>query len=449
MNRITAAYRTLDPETQEYLGDVHKHAGKRCPGIYVEAEPGGFGKVAIWAGPIVIVLGLVVVFNSNKDAYAAALLLAAAVLLGTWLTWFGARELLARGFYGRFTYFDPTHVYQVVGDDVTVTNVADAREVAVKGPGVLFVLPQDKLFVPIAKAGRGPLVERFYAAVRDLTEHDDPKWNRLDPADLGGVAKHIALEGGYPISAQSAELRIDDLPQDPRRDGSALSFGLIAAVAASLVAFLLGVVMLKPMRDNSLFNDAKANGAPGLRGYLMDERNTTHRAEAQQLLAALYDAPIIKVRTTGPPEEAAIRDALAALVESLRDAPQPVVSISVTETGTPDGASSRELNLRTGLADAFGLFIGPELIAFVKNPDDKKAHIEVTYTSLPDNTTTWKLAVRTTPVGPAVEMPPHLRNGVAGGVAAGPTLKDAIFLTIFGQMAPVPPPLVFDDNGDW
>ncbi|QEL20996.1 hypothetical protein [Limnoglobus roseus] len=444
MNRITTAYRTLDSETQEYLHDVHKYAGKRCPGIYVEANPPPWGKVAIGAGPTLLLIGLVVAFNSNKDAYAAAMFLAATVLLGVWLTWFGLRDLMARGFYGRFTYFDPTHVYQVVGDDVTVTNVADARKVAAKGGGVLFVLPQEKFFVPITRAGRGQLVERFYEAVRDLEEHDDPKWNWLDLADLGGVAKHVAIEGGYPISAQSADLRIDDLPREPRRDGSALNVGLIGASAAALMAFLFGVVTFQPMRDNGLFDDAKTGGAPGLRSYLMDERNKSHRTEAKQLLAAMYDAPIAKVKSTGPPEQAAVREAFAALLESLRDAPQPVVSISVTEAGDANGITAREQQLRTDLADAFGLFVGRELIAFVKNPDDKKAHIEVTYTVPPDGAAVeWKLAVRTTPDGPAVETPPQTMPGAQTG------LKNAIFQTIFGQPAPVVPPPVFDDTGDW
>ncbi len=442
MRQTTCRFQQLDPDTQEYLRGVHKAYGKRCPGIYVEGDPSPWGKVAIAVGPILILVGIIWAFNSNKDAYAAAMLLAGLCLLGGWLTWFGLRELMAGSgnrFHGNFVYFDPTHVYQVAGDEVKVVEIASFQKVAAKPTGILFALEGAKYFVPIARAARAELVERYYHAILDLEENDDPKWQKLTTADLGGVAKHMAVEGGYPISKDSAHLKVDFVPEQPRNEGGGgPPLRLLVAFGSAAIIFLFSTLVFKPMRDSGNFSTAKEGGAPGLRGYLMDERNTQHREEAKRLLAAFYDPPLAKVRGIPADPQTPVRDAFAALLESLKDAPQAVVSIQVLEQGELDGRDARQNQLRTEIADALGLYVGPTLIAFVKNPDDKKAHVEITYTPQANGEVTWKIGFRTKLDDPAVE---SAEFKVKSPPAAIPmALKNAIFQTIFQQTAPVLPP---------
>jgi hypothetical protein len=443
MRTTTCRYSQLDSETQEYLRGVYKSYGKRCPGVYIEGDPSPWGKVAIVAGPIVMLVGVIWAFNSNKDAYAAAMLLAGLTLLGGWLTWYGLRELMAgsgKRFHGNFVYCDPTHVYRVAGDEVAITNVAAFRKVLAKPNGLHFTLDDGKFFVPVARAARADLVERYYDAILDLDENADPKWQKLNTAELGGVAKHIAVEGGYPISKESANLKVDFVPEQPRNEGGGgPPLRLLIAFGLAAIVFLFGTLVFKPLRDGGNFETAKTGGAPGLRGYLMDERNTTHRAEAKKQLAALYDPPIAKVKAGVPDAHAPARDAIVAILESLREAPQPVVSIQVVEQGELDGRDARQTQLRTELADALGLYVGRELIAFVKNPDDKKAHFEITYTPQANGEVTWKVGFRAKIDEPAIEIAEQ-KLGPTAPIAIPQSIKNAIFQSIFNTTAPVLPP---------
>ena len=442
MRQTTCRFRQLDPDTQKYLRAVHLSFGKRCPGIYIEGDPTPWGKVAIAMGPIMILVGIIWAFNSNKDAYAAAMLLAGLCLLGGWLTWYGLRELMSGTgdrFHGNFVYFDPTHVYQVAGDEVKIVEIANFQKLAAKPTGILIELEGTKLFVPVARAARAELVERYYHAILNLEENDDPKWQKLTTADLGGVAKHMAVEGGLPISKDSANLKVDFVPEQPRNEsGGGPPLRLLVAFGSAAIVFLFGTLVFKPMRDSGNFAAAKEDGAPGLRGYLMDERNTQHREEAKQLLAAFYDLPIAKVKGIPPDPQTPLRDAFTAILESLREAPQAVVSIRVTELGQLDGREGRQTRLRTELADALGLYVGPTLIAFVKNPDDKNAHVEIAYSPQANNEVIWKIGFRTKLDDPLVESA-ELKL-VSPPTDIPPTLKSAIFQTIFQQSAPVLPP---------
>ncbi len=442
MKTIQSTFGQLDQETQEYLSSVHSQAGRRCPGIYIEFEPNPLIKIALWTGPIILLVGLVVSLNSGKDAFAVAMFLAGTVLLGSWITWYGVRGLLGetgKRFYGRFLYFDPVHVYLVRGDEVAVTNIGSFEKVYARDNGVVFVEEGRKTLIPIQRAAKAELVERYYRGLLDVESHNDPKWQKLSLAELGGVSKHIATEGGIPISKESASLRIDTVPENPTIEGGGLPMRLLFTFGLAAMALLLGMVLFKPIRDSGNFSRAKEGGAPGLRGYLMDERNTSHRTEAKKLLAALYDAPIAKVKTSVPEDQAQFRDAFVGLIESLRDASQPVVSLKITEQGESNGKEYRENTLRTELADALGMFVGQELIAFVKNPDDQNAHVEIQYTYEMNGDTHWTLSIRPQIEDPAVTLP--VQTFRPASLATVPTaLKSEFFKTYFNQTAPVVPP---------
>src|SRR5205823_3898503 len=131
-----------------------------------------------------------------------------------------------------------------------------------------------------------------------------------------------------------------------------------------------------PVRDERAFDAARQGGAPGLRGYLLDPRNTRHRDEALAKLSQLYDAPVAKVESQVKDPDA--KRGLLAILQSLREAQQPVASIDVREKDTPAGEEfgrvARENQFRTDLADAIATTLGKELIGFVKAPEGQAAH---------------------------------------------------------------------------
>ena len=147
-----------------------------------------------------------------------------------------------------------------------------------------------------------------------------------------------------------------------------------------------------------------SQGAPGLRAYLLDDRNTRHRDEAKALVSALYEPPILRVKTNV--KEEAVKSRFVEILNGLRDAGSPVLSLNVIEKSLPElemMAPTRTSALRTDLADTLGTYIGTELVAFASPPQDKNAHIELVYTiEKPDAMVasykvTWQLRLRTTP----------------------------------------------------
>jgi hypothetical protein len=454
MKQFTCRFNELDEETQQYLRQVYKLGGKRCPGVYLEFPPGPhLEKIALGVGPILMLVAVIWAANSTKSAYAVAMLFAGLMMLGGWLTWFGLRGAFRSdaSLVEHFVYFDPTHVYEFNSDDIVVTDISDFSKVKASSngglPQLVFANQDQTYAISVSNTAKAQYIEQYYFAILDLEEHEDTKWSKLDEVERGGVAKHIVTEGGYPISVESARLKVTELPQRPQRERSSVpGLGLLVSYTAAIVLFLLGLAVFKSMRDNSAFATAQATGAPGLRGYLLDDRNVLHREEAQKLLAALYAPVVSKVSAGVPDRHVQIREALVALVESLKTAPQPVVSLQVIETGmpaNPSDAEGRTRVLREGLADALGLYFGHELIAFAKNPDDKKAHFEVTYTVAANQQLKWKLGVRTTPDSPVTETKVFTTSH-NGNIPD--TIKGAIFLELFQTSVPVIPPPVFDDG---
>jgi hypothetical protein len=151
-----------------------------------------------------------------------------------------------------------------------------------------------------------------------------------------------------------------------------------------------------------------------LRAYLIDERNKRHRKQVLDMLAGFYAPVINHVENRAASPE--LKAGMIKLLESLRAADQPIVSLRVTELmdGKPSGksgAGERQKRLREdlvggktntggggGILDEFAMVsppiqappgiifpqppppIGHQLIAFAEAPDEaKNAHIEVTY----------------------------------------------------------------------
>lgn len=475
MTQFTCLIEELDDETRAYLHEVRARRGSRTPGVFVGGG-NGWPVVAFILGPVVAVAAVAQGYLSTKDAWAAALLQTAGVVLGGWMVLYALRRWFApaRKYAGFFTYFDPNHVYQVRGETVTVTDVSDFSAVEVKhnyssgkyaGSRVTFDLGGRRLVVPVAGEARADLVEDYYRALVRLEGHDDRKWRDLPPAERGGVAKHVATQEQLPYDPADVRLEVTATPAEPARAHRAAPalFGYVVILALGGLVYAGFWQANQPLRDDRAFDLAQQGGAPGLRGYLIDPRNTRHRDEAVARLSKLYDVPAAKVESGVKDPDA--KRGLLAVLDALREAPQPVASIEVREKGTPNdeafGRPARETQLRTDLADAVATHLGKDLIGFVRAPEDQPAHVELDYTFVPAGNdwrgpmykVTWQLRLRADPADPPIEPPPRTTEKAYSVREVGPLaneLKAAVFQDVFGQPPPfIPPPPPPGGDGDF
>ena len=200
----------------------------------------------------------------------------AGVMLGGWLVVYAFRRWFASGrkFAGFFTYFDPTHVYQVEGESVTVTDVSDFESVDVVhshsngsygGSRVNFELNGRRLAVPVTGEAKADLIEEYYRSVVKLEEHDDRKWRDLPAAEMGGVAKYVATKEEMPYDASDIRLEVTETPEKPEREHRAgpalLRYAVILGIGG--LVYLAFWKMNDPVRDARAFARAADAGAPG------------------------------------------------------------------------------------------------------------------------------------------------------------------------------------------
>ena len=385
---LTCQYEELDDKTRAYLQDVAARRGRGAPGVYVHRG----NPRPIWAvivGPFVGLMLLLVSFGSTKDPWAVAMLQTAAVLVGGWSVWYAVRRWAAgrsKKYGGYFAYFDPLHAYEVNGETVRVTDLAGVRGVEALPAGggtVAFDLGYDRhVAVRLKNLRAAKDVEDYYAAMDDLETREGSKWAEADLAELGAAARYTSEEDQFPRNVNDLDLDIDRVPEEPERARQAGSgvLGLAAIVFAAAGVYGLFFLANSAVADDMAFDRAKDGGAPGLRGYLLDDRHQAHRDEAKQLLANCYDGPVARLRSQAAPgERPELREGMAKLVDSLRTTEAPVVSIGVTEDGGAAGAAERATKLREGAADGLARGVGPDLIAFAAPAEGVQAHIAVKY----------------------------------------------------------------------
>ncbi len=458
MKQIHCQFVELDTETRDYLRTVSKRVGNKTPGVFVKVE-NYWPIIAFILGPIIGFVGVMIALFSSKNASAVAMLVTASVLLGGWLFVYALRRWLAASskFAGFYTYFDPTHVYQVNGEEITVTDISEFDEVSLKhntsngqysSSKLTFNFGNDgRLGVPMKNLRRAEYVKSYYDAIEWLETHDDKQWRNLPLHELGIVAKSVVASGDVPEELKIDSV-VDSLPVEPQKTNRA-SGGMVPYIAiliAGVAIFFASMAMLSPIQDTLAFNDAKTRGAPGLRAYLLDDRNTRHRDEAKALMTTLYEPPIFRVKTNVKDE--AVKARLVEILTGLREAGSPVLSLNVIEKSPPDldmMAQSRTSTLRTDLADTLGTYIGTELVAFAVPPQDKNAHIELVYVIVPqeDNIgsykVTWQLRLRTTPEGEAVDSQIYTLANFYDVNRFGQIpndLKVALFMGLFDQVPP-------------
>jgi hypothetical protein len=432
----TFNFEELDGATHEYLVSVRDNEGLGAPGVFVATKDTLPGCGCI-AGPIVIALTLMFTLTTwldiiYDDPVRVAMLQTAGLLIGGWLLVAGFRG--SRGTSknaGTWVYVDSLFLYEAYREQITITPVDDVVEahfthnynngnyqnsvvrISMGGNNVTSVTltnearaEQMVVFLNYCAWARGP----------DGGERAD-----LPPATLGGLAKYVAKNDHEPLDAENninlnlVELDITEVPEEPTREGRAVPGFIpyvVLIVAGVVLFFFMAYVVNPPLRDDAIFEAVTRNTTPSsieprfLRAYLVDPRNTMHREEVTKKLSEFYREPIDFVKRNGTDPQ--LKDGFAKILDSVRTAEQPVVSLRVKEEDTPANMKSstarRESDLRTGFVNKLNdelakpswgqaikpppdtVFkeqpppIGHQLLAFVEAPDDaKNAHFTVTY----------------------------------------------------------------------
>jgi hypothetical protein len=381
-------FEELDDSTREYLHEAKARAGRGMPGVFVNK---GNSK-PVWAfilGPIIAIALLFMSMGSMKDAWAVAMLQTAGLLLGGWFTLYAFRRWTAgrsKIYGGYFLYFDPLHVYDVAGEKITIFNLESVRSVIAHptegGGRVDFDLGYEQFAtIVLPSTVYAATVESYYGAMAELEQRDDGKWSSASAAEIGAAAKYIVENDEIPEGTEVLQLDVSTVPQTPtqeRRAGWGFGPIFLWMLATGLAFGLLWMANI-PLQDSFAFSQAKQAGAPGLRAYLLDDRNTMHRDEAKQMLAKLYEKPITAIRSSATPATNPVsRDGLVAILEALKTTEsQPIVTLRVESIDVPD--PNRSANVQTDLADSMGQTIGQELIAFAAAPEGAKPHILIRY----------------------------------------------------------------------
>jgi len=116
---------------------------------------------------------------------------------------------------------------------------------------------------------------------------------------------------------------------------------------------------VRQMRDDRVFTKAQrestARNAPGsLREYLADTGNQKHRAEAQRLIAGFYDRKIAELKekqAKAAAEDKEVYEVVFSLLESLKFADRPVVTVGFKATIDPEPKTQSQKDIEKYVYD--------------------------------------------------------------------------------------------------
>lgn len=432
MATTTFLLEELDDATRSYLIEVRDRQGSGMPGVFSPvAHPWGCG---CGCGSIIIGLTLVLTLTTMmgviyNDPDRVALLQTAGLLVGGWLvfSWYRGRGKRGdRATAGNWVYVDPLHLYQARAEQVLITPIADVAgatcnhiednngkyqksSVTLSWPGgskyTLFVSDQVRAeqlitFINYVAWARGP---------------EGGTRASLPPGDLGALGSAVARTEQEPHDADGnpapslTGVDVRTVPDAPHREKRSVPRVLpyIVLILAGAACFMLMREINIPLRDNATYDAVvEIPQEPfKLRIYLLDQRNTRHRAEVYTLLERFYTRKAIGwVRANGQDPE--LREGMAQVLDSLKRADLEVVSIRVKEVKSPagaeGGAARREEAIRQGIGDksraALSAIepkvtyppnlkppdpqhpVGEQLIAFVAMPEGAPApHFDIAY----------------------------------------------------------------------
>lgn len=437
-------FEELDDSTHDYLMAVRDAEGSGAPGVFAPTKSSLAGCGCI-AGPIIILATLLFTLTSwinviYDDPVRVALLQTAGLVLGGWLLIAAIRsKATSRSpkIAGHWVYVDPLHMYEANREQITITRIDDAVEANFthnynngnyQNSVIRILLGGNSVKqVTLNKENRA---EQMVVFLNYLAWARGEGGDRatLPPASLGGLAKYVSKNDAEPKDAEGninlnlVELDITEVPEEPTREGRAMPAFLpyIGILVGGLAIFgFMAKLVNPPLRDDAIYSAITKHQSTieprFLRAYLMDERNTRHREEAQKLLSGFYSTPInhIEAKADNP----LLKQGMIKVLESLRTADQPIVSLRVKEhfdekPSGKTGAEQRQKKLQEilvgGSAGGGGIMdelarisppvqpppgavftetpppVGHQLIAFVEAPEDAaNAHFEVVYNLVP------------------------------------------------------------------
>lgn len=426
----TFNFEELDEATHDYLVAVRDSEGMGSPGIFAATKDALPGCGCI-AGPIIIVVTLVCTLTTvlniiYKEPLGVALLQTAGLLVGGWLLVAGFRGGKGSNkIAGTWVYVDPLFLYEAYREQITLTPVEEVVEASFthnynngnyQNSVVRISMGGNRVtMVTLANEARAEQMVVYLNYLAWARGPDGGERANLAPATLGGLAKYVAKNDHEPLDSENninlnlIELDITEVPEEPSREGRSIPGFLpyiLMLVFGVMCYFFMAYVVNPPLRDNAIFDAVMQEPYVEplrLRQYLSDPRNAAHREEVTKRLSRFYDQPIAHVKEKGTDHE--LREGMAKLLDSVRTTEEPIVSVRVTEQGTPAGQearkASREKDLRTqfvlGVIDEFSKApwgqaiklpegsppttpIGSQLFDFIEAPEGaEKVHFDISY----------------------------------------------------------------------
>ncbi len=409
-------FEEVDDATRQYLAEVRQRQGEGCPGVYV-ARSNWLPWVGFFAGLVVIGVTLWFTVPPLRDPAKEAMLQTAGLLLGGWLVlatirvWAGGRHS-----FGYFVFADARRLWEATGTTLKVTSLKSCQgaegvdnfnEGAYQNTAITIFLDKGRYVINVANQTKAADMVAFLNNLAALRSDPKVDWVKEGAGALGHAALQMdpgsALAGYPPPLPEAVDVDVPaefrDSPK-PVREGRARSG--IVAYAVIILAALAGVFLLRPLnamwRDDAVFAMVKDQDPDSLRAYLVDQRNTRHRADIEKRLASFYEPGIqalrkhIQDKTADPVLAGEYLELLSLLTNTL----QPIVSLEVKEEGNVPGnqiffltAQQREQKVREWLANSLvnsqfqvrnGRPIsGHHLIAFIQVPDQAKPILAVRY----------------------------------------------------------------------
>ncbi|MDB5311632.1 MAG: hypothetical protein JWO38_5834 [Gemmataceae bacterium] len=421
----------FDEETRDYLLAVRDREGKGMPGIYAPLNNPWPGAGCV-CGPIVVVVTLLLTLTDwvdviYNDPNRVALLQTAGLVLGGWMFFAAARVWAAKRSArtaGHWMYADALNLYEATGERVVVTSLDDFRGAKYKHAYnenkyqqttvTLMFSGRRTRTVVIAGEDASETFVAFLNYISFAFGPDGGTRSKLSPEDLGALGAHVARTEDEPVDLDGnpdpglvKRKWKDPVPEEPERARRAVPAVIpyvVILLAGMGCYFLMRAVDVK-LRDDAIFHAVTHDPIEPryLRAYLMDARNTRHRAAVSEKLVTFYD-PVVAALQQPPAGPA--KDGLAQVLQSVRTADQAVVSIRVTETKPPvggeEGSAGRAKSLREGFAQRTGQAltplsrpiiipadvvinpspppVGEQLLIFVEVPEDAaNPHFDITY----------------------------------------------------------------------
>jgi hypothetical protein len=411
----------VDPDTLEYLRAIRRHDGEGMPGIYLDARASqltgnwlpGTGAIV---GVCLIIITLCITWNSLDDPINTAMLQTAGLFLGGWMIVAWLRIRLARkrpDWVGYFKFVDPLYLWHASGRGIWVTPLSNLRDADFQNKydnngnynnsQVTIRLGKEKVRLDVKSQYLAQRVEGFVNLL--------PELDRGTPAERG-------YEAVDELNLREADESGEEAPAPIRRHVHAIPephavrsvanwWRYPVVIVMFVLAFFWSKTVVTAMRDDEIFSlvTEPNRRPPDLRAYLVDQRNTRHRAEILQRLARFHDdsAQWVAARK-GDPQLVA---GLASVIRSVGQETRPVVTLSVKQMQEADDRDkntlfapammdTHRLDLVRKLSDALTTLYGPDLTDFgevqegeamieivaraKKTADGKSYHIDWTMT---------------------------------------------------------------------